>query len=126
MVKQSLVGRLLRNRKGQGMVEYALLVAGIALVGIVGVSLIGEKTGDMLDLVAVILPGADGDDNGPIGAGHLIETTPSGTGAIQLADQAIATATTGRLGVNTTGTDVSSDGAALIVDAHPASANGGS
>jgi pilus assembly protein Flp/PilA len=123
MAKQSLVGRLLRNRKGQGMVEYALLVAGIALVGIVGVSLIGEKTGDMLDLVAVILPGADGDDNGPIGAGHLIETASNSSGNIVLADTTIATAKTGRLGLNTTGADVSSGGAALVVDAAPASGN---
>ena len=32
MVRKSFIGRLLRDRKGQGLVEYALLVAGIALV----------------------------------------------------------------------------------------------
>ncbi len=118
MVRKSFIGRLLQDRKGQGMVEYALLVAGIALVGILGVSLIGEKTGDMLDLVAIVLPGADTDDNGPIGQGHLIEDTTTATGQIQLDMTAMSTA--GRnLGSNLTGNAVgnSSSGTPLIVDA---------
>ena len=115
---------MLRDRKGQGLTEYALLLAGIALVSIVGISLVGEKTGDMIDLVAAILPGADGDDNAPIGQGHLIETTGGSAGSpIQLNDKAIlSNSGTARLGTNLTGN--STDGAAgLIVDAVPNSGN---
>ena len=31
----------------------------------------------MINAVTVVLPGADADDNGPIGVGQLIETTPA-------------------------------------------------
>jgi Flp pilus assembly pilin Flp len=118
MVRKSFFGRLLRDRKGQGMVEYALMVAGIALVGILGVSLIGEKTGDMLDLVAIILPGSDSDDNGQIGQGHLIEDANVG-GNIQLDVQGIAgNSGSSRLGLNLTGQAIGSGTSApLIVDA---------
>ena len=51
-----MLRKLLRNRQGQGLVEYALLIAGVALVAIVGVSLFGEKTSDMIDAVATVLP----------------------------------------------------------------------
>ena len=64
-----------RNRKGQGLVEYALIIAGVALIAAVGISVFGHKVSDMIDAVAVILPGADTGDNGPISSGHLIETT---------------------------------------------------
>ena len=40
-----LRSRSRRARRGQALVEYALLIAGVALCGIVGVSLFGEKTG---------------------------------------------------------------------------------
>ena len=75
MPRKSLINSILRNRKGQGLVEYALLIAGVALVSIVAISLFGEKTGDMISAVATVLPGADSDDNAPIAQGHLIETT---------------------------------------------------
>jgi pilus assembly protein Flp/PilA len=95
---------LLRDRKGQGMVEYALLIAGVALVSIVGVSLFGERTADMIAAVATVLPGADPGDSGPIAVGHLIETTNSSGGPIQLDMNAISSsAGTPRLGVNLTG-----------------------
>jgi Flp pilus assembly pilin Flp len=75
-----MLRKLLRSRKGQGLVEYALLVAGVALACIVGVSVMGEKTADMIAAVATVLPGADGDDNGPIAVGHLVETANNGSG----------------------------------------------
>jgi hypothetical protein len=64
----------LRNRKGQGLVEYALIIAGVALIGIVGITMFGHKVADLIGTVAYILPGAHTDDNNPIVAGHLIET----------------------------------------------------
>jgi pilus assembly protein Flp/PilA len=79
-----------RNRKGQGLVEYALIIAGVALIGIVGITMFGHKVADLIGTVAVILPGAHTDDNGPITAGHLIETTIGANGAISVDVNTIA------------------------------------
>jgi Flp pilus assembly pilin Flp len=64
-----------RNKRGAAMVEYGLLVAGVALVTAAAVSMFGHKTTDMIGTIASVLPGAHGDDNGPILAGNLLETT---------------------------------------------------
>ncbi len=109
----------LRKRRGQSLVEYALLIAGVAMCSIVAISLFGEKTGDMIAAVATVLPGADADDNGPIGQGHLIETTgSSGPGSqIQLNVSQIANnAGKARLGANTAGTGTDGFGG-LVNDA---------
>ena len=50
--------KLIRNRKGQGLVEYALIIAGVALIGIVGITMFGHKVADLIGTVAYILPGA--------------------------------------------------------------------
>jgi len=76
-----LIQRLLHCKKGAALVEYALLVAGVALVGSAGVSVFGHKTNDMLATVAAILPGAHTDDNGPLVSGKIIETAPGATNA---------------------------------------------
>jgi pilus assembly protein Flp/PilA len=77
--------RLRRDKKGQGLVEYALLIAGVALISAAAVSLFGHKTSDMIAAVTAILPGAHTDDNAPIMSGHLIDTAQTGTiGSIAL------------------------------------------
>jgi pilus assembly protein Flp/PilA len=84
MIVKSL-GTLRRNRKGSALVEYALLIAGVALIGAAAVSVFGHKTSDMVGLVASILPGAHTADNASIQSGHLLETSPVGTqGSIAL------------------------------------------
>ena len=111
----------LRIRRGQALVEYALLIAGVSMCAIVGVSVFGEKTGDMISAVATVLPGAGADDNGPIGQGHLIETTGigSGNGQIQLnVSQIAGSAGKARLGVNMVGTSADGVGG-LVNDAVP-------
>ena len=75
-----LIGRVLRNRKGAAMVEYALIVAGVALIGAVAVSIFGRKVTDMLATTAAVLPGAHAQDNAPIVSGKLIETSPNAQG----------------------------------------------
>ncbi len=74
--------KLLRNRKGQGFVEYALIIAGVALICAVGISVFGHKVADMINLTTMILPGAHFDDNGPLAAGRVIETTSAADGTI--------------------------------------------
>ncbi|MFN5662644.1 MAG: hypothetical protein ACK48N_11230 [Planctomyces sp.] len=73
--------RMLKNRKGQGFVEYALLVAGVALVGALGVTVLGHKTGELLDSVATTIPGSTPFSNNTIRQGALIEYTPTTGGA---------------------------------------------
>jgi Flp pilus assembly pilin Flp len=76
-----MLKKLLRNRKGQGLVEYALIIAGVALIAAVGISVFGHKVSDLISTVAVVLPGAHADDNAGIVSGRLIETAQSGTNA---------------------------------------------
>jgi Flp pilus assembly pilin Flp len=80
-----LLTRLSGDRKGAALVEYALLVAGVALICLVAVAILGHKTNDMIGATAATLPGAHVDDNGPIVAGKLVETVKDPTtGAITL------------------------------------------
>lgn len=65
------------NKKAQGMVEYAILLAGVALVAISSVTVLGQKTTDLIATTAFILPGAQVSSNGPIFVGRLVEYTPA-------------------------------------------------
>ena len=70
--------KFLSNKKGQGLVEYGLIIAGVALISAAAVSVFGHKTSDLISAVATVpgcRQGAHADDNGPIVSGKLIETT---------------------------------------------------
>jgi hypothetical protein len=112
----------LRRSKGAALVEYSMLVAGIALIGAAAVAEFGHKTGDLIGIAAAILPGAHTGDNGPIVSGHLIEAkmgTGNGAGgageltatnAIALDIQGIANGTgQDRLGNNLVGAGSNGD-----------------
>jgi len=97
----SYFGRLRRDEKGAAMVEYAILVAGIALVSITAVSLLGSKVNDMYIGVATIIPGAHAGDNGPMVNGGLIETTTDAKGRVIIdVPTIVANSGTPRLGNN--------------------------
>lgn len=68
-----------RRQKGAALVEYGLLVAGVALVATAAVSIFGVKTSNLIASVATVLPGVQATDNGPITSGQLIETTDGST-----------------------------------------------
>lgn len=70
-----------RKQKGAALVEYGLLIAGVALVATAAVSIFGHKTSDLVASVATVLPGAHQDDNAPITSGQLVETTDGATAA---------------------------------------------
>lgn len=76
--------KLLKNKKGQGMVEYGILVGGIALVCLAAVAIMGHKANDLIATVAGSLPGAHADDNAPIVSGKLVNTTQNADGNIVL------------------------------------------
>lgn len=74
--------KLIRNRKGAALVEYGLLVGGVALVTAAATAIFGHKTNDLIATTAAVLPGAHADDNGPILSGKIIETTGADAGPI--------------------------------------------
>jgi len=115
--------RLLRDRRGAALVEYGLLIAGVALISSAGVSIFGHKTNDLVSSVAAILPGAHPDDNGPIFSGKLIETTSGEDGPIVLntdaTDGIASLAGTGRLGNNLLGEANGDDLLELVLDDLP-------
>ena len=103
--------KMLRNKKGQGLVEYGLIIAGVALICAAAISVFGHKTSDLIAAVATVLPGAHADDNGPILSGKLIETTGADSGQINLdAATILANNDTGRLDANVLGGDGTTDG----------------
>lgn len=67
--------KLLRNKKGQGLVEYGILVGGVALVALAATAILGHKTTDLIGSVASALPGAHDDAVGPIVSGILVDIT---------------------------------------------------
>lgn len=76
--------KIFRSRKGAALIEYALLIAGVALVASAGVAIFGHKTSDMVSATAAIMPGAHEDDNNPIVSPKIIETTLNADGNIAL------------------------------------------
>ena len=102
---------LIRNRAGQGLVEYGLVIAGVALICAAAVSLFGHQTNDLISAVATIIPGAHADDNNPITSGKLVETTNDANGGIVLDAAGIAAKTDGnRLDENVLGAAATTDG----------------
>ncbi len=93
-----MLQRILRSKKGAALVEYGLLIAGVALVSAAAVAVFGHKTNELIAGIASVLPGAHEDDNAPIAAGQLLETTDPSTdpdGKIRLDIQDIQTNGTG-------------------------------
>lgn len=93
------------NKKGQGLVEYGLIIAGVALICAAAISVFGHKTSDLIAAVATIIPGAHAEDNGPLVSGKLIETTAgTATNPIELDVAGIASnSNEARLGNNVLG-----------------------
>lgn len=103
--------KFFNNKKGQGLVEYGLIIAGVALICAAAISVFGHKTSDLIAATAAILPGAHADDNGPITSGKLIETTGADSGAIALdATTIVANNDTGRLDANVFGSTTAAGG----------------
>lgn len=97
--------KLFKNKKGQGLVEYGLIIAGVALICAAAISVFGHKTSDLISATAAVLPGSHAGDNAAITSGALIETSEGAAGdAIELdADAILAASGTGRLGNNVLG-----------------------
>lgn len=109
-----------RDRKGQSLVEYALVIAGVALIAVAAVTVFGHKVSDMIGAVAAVLPGAHGDDNAPIVSGKLVETAQNADGNIAVDIDGIVAATgEPRLADNVLGAAEGEDGFnGLVVEAN--------
>ncbi len=79
-----MLNRKFRSRKGQALVEYAVVVAGVTLVALAGVSLFGHKVTGLINMTTAVLPGAHAPGNAPIYTGRLVEIGPDEDGAIGL------------------------------------------
>jgi pilus assembly protein Flp/PilA len=67
-----------QKRKGSVLVEYALLIAGVALVAVVAVAVLGHKVADNIGVMAAVLPSAHADDNKPIQSSDMIPINKDG------------------------------------------------
>ena len=59
------------NRRGQGLVEYIIIVASVAMIALVAVSIFGHKVADQYAISAGMLPGAHTADNLPVATGFF-------------------------------------------------------
>ena len=87
-----------RARKGQGLVEYILIVASVGLISLVAVSMFGSKVAQQYAIGAGMLPGASATDNNPISVGKFAGTTDDGgqtTGNGQVSWAAVTGTTAG-------------------------------
>jgi len=97
-----LINKSRRTKRGAALVEYGLIVAGVALVAAVAVSVFGSKTAGMIAASAHVLPGANPNDNGPITVGHVVAVTPD-TGSGIAIDAAATNSMGTALGVDSSG-----------------------
>lgn len=99
------------RRRGAALVEYGLLVAGIAVVALAAVAVLGNKVGDLFATSAAVLPGAHAGDNAPIATGQSISTSVNSNGEITIQSDPDQMSTLGEgLGIDQGAID------ALVVD----------
>jgi Flp pilus assembly pilin Flp len=102
-----LINKSRRSKRGAALVEYGLIVAGVALVAAVAVSVFGSNTAGLIAASAHVLPGANANDNGAIQVGHVVTTTPdSGGSGIGIDDTA----------TNSMGTTLGVDSSTWVVE----------
>ena len=70
------------NRRGQGLVEYIIIVASVAMISLVAVSVFGHKVADQYAIGAGMLPGAHTGDNQPVVTGFFAGVDNSGSSQV--------------------------------------------
>lgn len=68
----------MKARRGQSLVEYIIIVASVAMISLIAVSMFGHKVADQYAIGAGMLPGAHADDNLPITTGGFAGFTTAG------------------------------------------------
>ena len=70
-MKRYSIQKPVQKRRGQGLVEYIIIVASVALISLVALSVFGHKVADQYAIGAGMLPGAHAEDNSPIVTGFF-------------------------------------------------------
>lgn len=81
---QILLFRAWRNKRGQSLVEYGILVGAVAMVGLVAATMLGHKVTNLLGASAALLPAAEDEDAQPVFAGKLVKTVVGADGAVHV------------------------------------------
>ena len=68
-----MLRRLLKEKKGQGLAEYAVILMAVLVVSLGAITVLGHNVGDLLATVAAILPGSEPDYDQPVFVGEFIE-----------------------------------------------------
>lgn len=68
------------KRRGQGLVEYIIIVASVALISLAALSMFGHKVADQYAVGAGMLPGAHSGDNNPISTGFFAGINEAASG----------------------------------------------
>jgi Flp pilus assembly pilin Flp len=113
--------KLFKNKKGQGLVEYAFIVAGVAFICLLALSVFGHKLSDQYAIMGGMLPGAHQGDNAPVASMAFLSTgtdaegNQTGTGQVSW-NQITGNAGTGGVGglQNNVITQGASDGDAFV------------
>jgi Flp pilus assembly pilin Flp len=72
-----IVRRLRQHEAGAALVEYALIIAGVALIGAAAVWIFGNRVTGMLTTAAAHLPAVRSETNAPDVRGRIDETPPN-------------------------------------------------
>ena len=95
-----------QERSGQALVEYIVIVAAVALISLVSVSMFGHKVADQYAIGAGMLPGAHSEDNLPVTTGEYAGFTENSGGTALISNGAVTwadvtgNATTGEMDNN--------------------------
>ena len=113
--------KLFKNKKGQGLVEYAFIVAGVAFICLLALSIFGHKLSDQYSIMAGMLPGAHSGDNAPVASMAFLSTdvvggVQVGTGQISWNNITGNTGVTGGLNNNVINNGGVGDGDAFVGD----------
>lgn len=112
----NLLRRIARNRRGAALAEYGLLLAGITMVSLAAVSVLGGKVGGLVGAVASLLPGAYAQQNAPVHVGQLLEVRTGDDNGDGIAEQVLD-----GVGMVDENAGTARLGTALGLDAHGAS-----
>ncbi len=63
-----------QSRRGQGLIEYIIIIASVAFISLVALSMFGHKVSDQYAIASGMLPGAHEEDNFAIQTGFFAET----------------------------------------------------
>ena len=71
--------QLTQNRRGQGLIEFIIIIASVAFISLLSVGIFGHKIADNYAIAAGMLPCAHDEDNAAIDTGSFVGKTEDAT-----------------------------------------------